>query len=198
MKVLYTVGGPEYASGAVGELTRRAFNFDFLPSNADGLPFTDRIKAGFAQALDEGLDAFGGLPSVLAVVGDQMREQPKKPDVRFLITHPRAMLRLSRGLVRSRLARRPMLPRDLWDLKVIMGGGHRLRHLQGEGSRECGAENPWNCTAGTEGGIYAMQTWDYAGMTFVPNLNFFEFIPEDEHLQVASGSLLSAQDGAPG
>jgi len=28
-----------------------------------------------------------------------------------------------------------------------------------------------------------MQTWDCAGMTFVPNLNFFEFIPEDEHLK---------------
>ncbi|HWR70729.1 MAG TPA: GH3 auxin-responsive promoter family protein [Dehalococcoidia bacterium] len=123
LKVLYTVGGPEYASGAVGELTRRAFNFDFLPSDAEGLTFTERIKAAFAQALDEGLDAFGGLPSVLAVVGDQMREQPKKPDVRFLISHPRAALRLGRGLLRSRLARRPMLPRDLWDLKVIMGGG---------------------------------------------------------------------------
>ncbi|MFQ6122983.1 MAG: GH3 auxin-responsive promoter family protein, partial [Dehalococcoidales bacterium] len=27
------------------------------------------------------------------------------------------------------------------------------------------------------------QTWDYGGMTFVPNLNFFEFIPEKEHFE---------------
>jgi hypothetical protein len=182
MKVLYTVGGPEYASGVIGELTRRAFNFDFLPSKADGLPFTDRIRAGFAQALDEGLDAFGGLPSVLAMVGDQMREQPKKPDVRFLITHPRAMLRLSRGLVRSRLARRPMLPRDLWDLKVIMGGGTDSAIFKDRVEGMWGRK-PLELYAGTEGGIYAMQTWDCAGMTFVPNLNFFEFIPEDEHLK---------------
>jgi hypothetical protein len=33
---------------------------------------------------------------------------------------------------------------------------------------------------GTEGGIYATQTWDHEGMTFIPNLNFFEFIPERE------------------
>ncbi len=180
MKVLYTVGGPEYASGAVGELTRRAFNFDFLPSNAEGLTFTERIKAAFAQALDEGLDAFGGLPSVLAVVGDQMREQPKKPDVKFLVGHPKAALRLGKGLLKSRLARRPMLPRDLWDLKVIMGGGTDSaifkEKVQGMWGRK-----PLELYGGTEGGIYAMQTWDYAGMTFVPNLNFFEFIPEDEH-----------------
>jgi len=180
LKVLYTVGGPEYASGVVGELTRRAFNFDFLPSNAEGLTFTERIKAAFAQALDEGLDAFGGLPSVLAVVGDQMREQPKKPDIKFLVAHPRAALRLCKGLLRSRLARRPMLPRDLWDLKVIMGGGTDSaifkEKVQGMWGRK-----PLELYGGTEGGIYAMQTWDYAGMTFVPNLNFFEFIPEDEH-----------------
>ena len=180
MKVLYTVGGPEYASGAGGELTRRAFNFDFLPSNADGMPFTDRIKAGFAQALDEGLDAFGGLPSVLAVVGDQMREQPNKPDVRFLVSHPKAMLRLGRGLVKSRLARRPMLPRDLWDLKVIMGGGTDSAIFKKK-VEEMWGRRPLEMYGGTEGGICATQTWDYNGLTFVPNLNFLEFVPEDEH-----------------
>jgi hypothetical protein len=116
------------------------------------------------------------------MVGDQMREQPKKPDVRFLITHPRAMLRLSRGLVRSRLARRPMLPRDLWDLKVIMGGGTDSAIFKSRVEGMWGRK-PLELYGGTEGGIYALQTWDYAGMTFIPNLNFFEFIPEDEHLR---------------
>ncbi len=32
----------------------------------------------------------------------------------------------------------------------------------------------------TEGGVIATQTWGYRGMTFVPNLNFLEFIPEKE------------------
>jgi hypothetical protein len=36
---------------------------------------------------------------------------------------------------------------------------------------------------GTEGGIYATQTWDYDSMTFIPNLNFLEFIPEEEHIK---------------
>jgi hypothetical protein len=35
----------------------------------------------------------------------------------------------------------------------------------------------------TESPLIAMQTWDYQAMTFVPNLNFFEFIPEQEALK---------------
>jgi hypothetical protein len=181
-KVLCTVGGPEYASGALGDLTKQAFNFDFLPSNADGLTFVDKIKAGFAEALYEGLDAFGGLPSVLVVVGEQMKEQPKKPDLAFLRAHPKAILRLAKGLVKSKLAGRPMLPSDLWNIKVIYGGGTDSAVFTKK-VEEMWGRRPLELYGGTEGGIYAAQTWDYEGMTFVPNLNFFEFIPEDEHFK---------------
>jgi hypothetical protein len=181
-KVLYTVGGLEYASGAFGDLMRQAFNFDFLPSNPDGLPFTEKIKAGFTQALYEGLDAFGGLPSVLVAVGEQMREQPRKPDAAFLLAHPKAMFRLAKGLAKSKLAGRPMLPKDLWDIKVILGGGTDSAVFK-KRVEDMWGRRPLELYAGTEGGIYATQTWDYEGMTFVPSLNFFEFIPEKEHLK---------------
>jgi len=182
MKVLYTVGGAEYASGAVGALTQQAFNFDFLPSGAEGLSFTDRIKAGFAEALYEGLDAFGGLPSVLVMVGEQMKERQKGVDIDFLMAHPKALLRLAKGLARSRLANRPMLPKDLWDVKVIMGGGTDSAIFKRK-VEEMWGRRPLELYGGTEGGIYATQTWDYNGLTFVPNLNFLEFIPEEEHLK---------------
>ncbi|HUJ73431.1 MAG TPA: GH3 auxin-responsive promoter family protein, partial [bacterium] len=35
----------------------------------------------------------------------------------------------------------------------------------------------------TEAMIIAMQTWDHQGMTFVPNLQFLEFIPEEDALR---------------
>jgi hypothetical protein len=182
LKVLYTVGGPEYASGAIGRLTQHAFNFDFLPSHADGLQFTDRIRAGFAEALYEGLDAFGGLPSVLVTVGDQMREGHTKVDIDFLMSHPRALLRLMTGLARSRLAGRPMLPKDLWRVIAIMGGGTDSAIFKKK-VEEMWGRRPLEMYAATEAGIIATQTWDYYGMTFIPNLNFLEFIPEDEHLK---------------
>ncbi len=181
-KVLYTVGGPEYASGAFGDLLQQAFNFDFLPSNPDGLMFTEKIKAGFAQALYEGLDAFGGLPSVLVAVGEQMKQQSSKPDPAFLLAHPKAMLRLLKGVAKSKLAGRPMLPRDLWDIKAILGGGTDSAVFK-KRVEDMWGRRPLELYAGTEGGLYATQTWDYEGMTFVPSLNFFEFISEREHLK---------------
>ena len=35
----------------------------------------------------------------------------------------------------------------------------------------------------TEAILIAMQTWDHQGMTFIPHLNFFEFIPEEESIK---------------
>jgi len=180
--ILYTVGGHEYATGIMGDLTQQAFNAHFLPSSVDSLSFTEKIKAGFAQALCEGLDGFGGLPSVLVTVGQQMQEQTKKPDMAFLRKHPKAMLRLAKGMAKSKLARRPMLPKDLWNIKAIIGGGTDSA-VFGRKVEEMWGKRPLETYAGTEGGFYAMQTWDRSGMTFIPNLNFFEFIPEDEHLK---------------
>jgi hypothetical protein len=179
LKVLYTMGGREYGSGFFGYLGQLAIGYDFLPSDADGLSFQDSIRAGFKEALYTGLDAFGGLPSVLVAVGEQFRQKREKTSVRPLLSHPRALLRLTGGMARSKLARRPLLPRDLWSIKGIVGGGsdaavfsHRVGELWGR--------RPLEIYGGTEGGIYAMQTWDHEGMTFVPNLDFFEFIPERE------------------
>jgi phenylacetate-coenzyme A ligase PaaK-like adenylate-forming protein len=72
-----------------------------------------------------------------------------------------------------------MLPGDLWSLKAIVGGGTDGAIFR-ESVEELWGRRPLEAYGGTEGGIYATQTWDYEGMTFIPNLNFFEFIPERE------------------
>jgi hypothetical protein len=100
-------------------------------------------------------------------------------DAGFLLSHPKASARLIKGLVKSKLANRPMLPKDLWSVKVIIGGGADSAIFL-ERVEELWGRQPLEIYAGTEGGIYAAQTWDHEGMTFIPNLNFFEFIPERE------------------
>lgn len=180
MKALYTVGGPEYGTGAIGDLCQRAINFQFLPTKGQYGSWMEKVKAGFNEALYRSLDGFGGLPSVLVAVGEQIRQGAIKPDIRSLLAHPQALLRLAKGLLKSKLARRPLLPKDLWSVKGIIGGGIDAA-VFAEKVRELWGRYPLETYAGTEGGIYAIQTWDYEGLTFVPNLNFFEFIPEEEH-----------------
>lgn len=75
-----------------------------------------------------------------------------------------------------------MLPKDLWDVKAIIGGGTDSAVFKKK-VEELWGRAPLEIYGGTEGGVCATQTWDHHGLTFFPNLNFLEFIPEDEHLK---------------
>ncbi len=182
LKVLSTFASPPYASGVIASLLQRAVNCDFLPADSDSLPFTDKVKKGFAEALEKGLDGFGGLPSVLVTVGEQIRQQSNQMDKADLLKHWGALTRVLKGAVRSRLAGRPMLPRDLWTVKGILGGGTDSAVFK-KRVDELWGRTPLELYAGSEGGLYAFQAWDYSTMTFTPNLNFYEFIPEREHFK---------------
>ena len=182
LKVLLTMGPPEYGSRAIGDFVQEAINFDFLPPDGDEKPFELRIKAGFEEALYRGIDGFGGLPFVLVAVGEQLKRQSGEIDIRLLLSHPGALFRVLRGLVRSKLARRSLLPKDLWTIKCILGGGTDTVVFKKK-VEELWGRYPLEVYGGTEGGVYAIQTWDYEGMTFIPTLNFFEFIPETEHFK---------------
>ncbi len=179
VKTLSTMGSRYYGSGMVGYMAQQALGCDFLPSNAEGISFQERMEAGFKEALSHGLDSCGGLPSILVYVGEMFRQGAINIDNHFLLSHPRACGRFIKGLIKSKLAHRPMLPKDLWSLKVIVGGGTDSATFR-KRVEELWGRCPLELYAGTEGGIYATQTWDYEGMTFIPNLNFFEFIPERE------------------
>jgi hypothetical protein len=179
LKTLATMGSRDYGSGIVGYMMQQALGYDLLPSDADEVAFQEKMKAGFERALSQGLDALGGLPSILVYVGDMLKQGIINVDARFLLYHPKASTRLIKGLVKSKLARRPLLPKDLWSVKVIVGGGADSAIFL-ERVEELWGRQPLEIYAGTESGIYATQTWDHEGMTFIPNLSFFEFIPERE------------------
>jgi len=179
LRLLATMGTPDYGSGMVAYLVQRALGCDLFPDNATEMKFQEKLEAGFEEALTQGLDALGGLPSVLVFVGEMFKQSAIRKNARLLLSHPKASARLARALIKSKLARRPILPKDLWSVKVVVGGGADSA-VFGERVRELWGRQPLEIYGGTEGGVYATQTWDYEGMTFIPNLNFFEFVPERE------------------
>jgi hypothetical protein len=99
-----------------------------------------------------------------------------------MLSHPKALARLLKGLVKSKLARRSMSPKDIWNVKGIVGGGTDAAIFKAQ-VKELWGKYPLEAYAGTEGGVYAIQTWDYEGMVLFPTLNFIEFIPESEHFK---------------
>ena len=180
-RIIYTVAPRPYMSGALATMLLEQTPTDYLPSlgEAENLSFEERIRLGFKQALSQGIDYFFGLSLVLVAVGDKFSQSSEKIDIRPLLSQPKALFRLTKGFARSKFAGRPLLPRDLWSVKGIISGGldssvykDKIKHLWGR--------YPLDAYVSTEGSIIATQTWDYDGMTFVPNLNFLEFIPEKE------------------
>jgi hypothetical protein len=181
IKLLYGVAPRPYISGTFADVLRLQSPFKYLPDleTAETLPFEERIAAGFKQALNEGVDYFFGLSLVLVRVGEKLRDSSNKVDIREYLGHPKALFRLLRALLKSRLAHRPILPKDLWSIKGMLGSGVDSG-IYKEKIKELWGRKQLDLYTSTEGGVIATQAWDYEDLTFIPNLNFFEFIPEDE------------------
>lgn len=181
-KVVYTVGPRPYTSGFLTYIMKEEIAPEFLPplEDAEKMSFEDRVEVGFKQALSRGLDFFFGVPIVLVVVGEKLSRQSQNRDIKPLLSQPKVLLRLVKGLARSKIARRSILPKDLWSLSGIMCGGTDCAVLK-EKIYQLWGRYPLDTYTCTEAGIIATQLWDYEGMTFIPNLNFLEFIPEAEY-----------------
>lgn len=183
-KIVYAVAPRPYMSGAMASLLELQTPSNYMPplEEAESLSFEERVKLGFKQALSQGFDYFFGLSLVLVTVGNKFSQASNKVAILPLLSQPKALLRLIKGMVKSKLARRPILPRDLWSIKGILSGGLDSTVYK-ERIRELWGKYPLDLYGGTEMGVIATQTWDYDGMTFIPNLNFLEFIPEEEHFK---------------
>jgi hypothetical protein len=182
--IIYSVAPRPYVSGAMASMLRQQTAVNYLPSleEAESLSFEERVKLGFKQALSQGFGYFFGLSLVLVAVGNKFSQSSNKVDIRPLLSQPKALFRLAKGLAKSRLARRPMLPRDLWSVKGIISSGLDS-WVYRDKINELWGRYPLDAYTSTEGGFIATQTWDRDGMTFIPNLNFLEFIPEEEHFK---------------
>ena len=182
-KFLYALAPPPYTTGSLISAGPHEV-FDFLPpvKAAEGMSFEDRVQLGFKMALFEGLDLFFALSSVIVAIGERFSQRNGKINIKPLLSKPKVLYRLLNGLIKSKLARRPMLPKDIWRLKGLIATGSDSSVFR-EKIKEMWGRYPLDVYAGTEGLIMATQTWDYQGMTFIPHLNFLEFIPEEESLK---------------
>lgn len=182
-KFLYALAPPPYTTGALIHASPHEL-FEFLPpvKAAEDMSFEDRVQLGFKMALSEGLDLFFALSSVLVAIGDRFGQNNQKIDIKPLLGKPKALARLLKGLMKSKLARRPLMPKDLWKLKGLISTGSDGSVFR-EKVKEMWGRYPLDVYGSTEGIIIATQTWDYQGMTFIPHLNFLEFIPEKESLK---------------
>ena len=183
-KLLYVTAPAPYTTGVIAYKCEEEFGFKYFPSPRESgqTSFMERLDKGFWLALSEGIDGFYGLSAVLVGIGERLKKGASSVKLSSLLSQPKVLLRLLKGIVKSKLARRPMLPKDLWSIKGIVCGGTGSVIYRDKIQNMWGVR-PLDIYAGTEGLMIATQTWDYEGMTFIPTFNFLEFIPETEHFK---------------
>jgi hypothetical protein len=184
VKLLHAMAQTPFLTGTIARKLEGELGFEFLPplSESEEMSFEERVDNGYKMALSRGMTGFYGLAGMLVGIGEKFRQGSGSIDVAQLLLQPKVLSRLVKGLIRSKLARRPMLPKDLWSLKVISAMGadstiykDRIKDLWGR--------TPLEVYGNSESAVVATQTWDYDGMVFFPNLNFLEFISEREHFK---------------
>ena len=180
--LLYIAAPPPYISGIGIEAISQILDFRYVPSidQVRGTGFRERVALGFTMAMRTGIDISGGLAGVMARTGRTFGERERSAKS---LLHPAALWRVLRALVRAKRAGRGMLPKDLWTLKALLCSGMDVVAFRDEVKEYWGVD-PFETYSITEfGGFLAMQTWNRKGMTFTPDVGFFEFIPESESLR---------------
>ena len=182
-RVLYGMAPPPYATGSMARVFPYEL-FKFLPSvdEAEKESFDQRMQRGFDLALSEGLDVILAMSSVVVAIGERFEQRGGSTHLRKLITKPSSLYRLAQGLLKSKLAGRKLMPKDLWTLKGLITFGIDSSIYENKIEEMWGVK-PLEFHGCTEAVVVAMQTWDHKGMTFIPSLNLFEFIPEEESLK---------------
>jgi hypothetical protein len=177
-KILYGLAPPPYASGAWMKRLDEEGILKFLPpvAEAEGMGFQERVQAGFSLALLEGLDVMGAIASILIAIGDQFGKGGGTKKIGTVLKQPRQLPRLLRAILRSKLAGRPLLPRDIWTLKGILCSGTDA-FIYREKLKDMWGKYPLDLYGATECQIIATQAWNYKNMTFIPYPNFLEFLP---------------------
>ena len=179
---LYTLApAPYFTGGVIARGFEQELNPKFIPSLelGDQMDFEQRIKEGFRLGLKHGIDLFYGLSSVLVTIGEQFERGSGASTLSMDMLHPQIISRLVKGLIMSKIQHRPLLPKDLWKVKGIIAGGMDTAFYADKIEEYWGVK-PLEGYGGTEVGGVAAQTWNHKAMTFLPDCNFIEFIPQED------------------
>jgi hypothetical protein len=183
-RILYNLPTRPYFSGMIATSVFQLYDFQSVLNQevAEKMEFQDRIAEGFKLSLRTGVDLLASMSSILVKIGESFEEGLQGMKLSTYMLHPAVLYRLARGVVRSKLEGRNLLPKDLWTVKAIICGGTDTSIYREKINHYWGTE-PIEYYGGTEAGVVATQNWNRKGMTFIPSSAFYEFMPEKEWLK---------------
>ena len=170
-----------YITGLLPYTIQGEYSVNFFPSIDEGnkMSFGQRNKEGFRMGIEQGIDLFYGLSSVIVRMGEQFSEGGKGTKVNLMNFKPSMLYKFAKAKVNSKLRHKPMLPKDVFNLKGFVCAGTDTTHFKKKIEEYWGIK-PLEIFGGTEATCIACESWSKNGLIMFPNVCFYEFIPMGE------------------
>jgi hypothetical protein len=180
-KFLYGMAPLPYLTGFAPYILKDLIDFEYLPSTAkaEQLSFRDRNKEGFKLAMKHGADLFFGLSSVLVKIGESYADSGNSSSSLPIPSNTKQAVKYVKAWYKKKIKKQELLPKDLFEFKGIVCGGTDSDTYKAKIEYYYGIK-PLEIFGGTESAAVATETWSRNGLTFFPDVNFLEFIPESE------------------
>lgn len=186
--MLYALAPLPYATGLMPLLLKDEIDIEYLPpvKEAAAMSFSERNKWGFKLGLKKGIEYFFGLGSVTYYISRSISalegSSGKSKLEKLKNISPRMMVRYLKAKEQCRKENRPLMPRDLFQLKGFMIAGTDNNCYKDDLEKMWGIR-PMEIFAGTEPTCIGTEIWSRNGMYLFPDACFYEFIPESEMLR---------------
>jgi hypothetical protein len=193
-RVLLNMAPRPYGSGYVYYHLSQRFTLHPMPPQEleERMEFQERIMYGFKMAMREGMDEVLSIASVLVKMGERMAEQATGMKPSLAMLHPAVLFRVARAKIRARMEHRPMLPKDLWDLKALIAVGADAKIYKEKLEYYWGQE-PYEVYGATEIIPIAVNSWNKKWLTLVHDMGFWEFIPLAEREKEQAKTVLTSE-----
>lgn len=184
---LYGLAPLPFATGLFPLALGEEIDIEFLPAVKDAvnMTFSERNKVGFKMAMKKDLGFFFGLGSVAYAVSQSLSSMTSGGGMSakdLFKCKPHMLARIVKAKHTCKTENRPLLPKDLFQLKGFMVAGTDNQCYKND-LEELWGIRPMELFAGTEPSIIGTETWTRNGMYFFPDTAFYEFITEEDMLK---------------
>ena len=180
-RFLYGMAPLPYLTGFAPYILKNEIDFEYLPSTAEAekLSFKDKNLKGFNLAISHGADLFFGLSSILVKIGEAYADSSNSSSKLPMPKNFKQAGKLIMAWYKKKIKKESLLPKDLFEFKGIVCGGTDSDTYKSQIEHYYGI-TPLEIFGGTESAAVATETWSRNGLTFFPDVNFLEFITEEE------------------
>ena len=174
-----------FFTGVIPYVMEGQISVNFMPpvNDASRMSFGERNKQGFKLGVQNDIDLFLGMGSVVMRMSELLPEFMSSGKglslSKLLKMKPKMIYRLMKAKIRCKQNGTQLMPRDIWKPKGLMCGGTDSGRFKKRIAEYWGVR-PTEIFGGTEPTCIASETWSKNGMVLFPDICFYEFIPEEE------------------